>query len=111
MSEVALGAAVSGVVVADWAQRLRGRRNELQMRLDDAAYLVRQRLPQPMGLSRETLARLERGQVPEDRADPVVIAALADVYGCPVAELSPLAATHLSSLRQLLDRLVPEPRA
>lgn len=96
-------------VMLDWAQRLRSRRNACQMRLDDAAYLVRQRLPQPMGLSRETLARLERGQVPEDRADPVVIAALADVYCCPVAELSPVAAVHLDSLRRLLDRLLPGP--
>lgn len=95
--------------MSDWAQRLRSRRNEREMRLDDAAYLVRQRLPRATGLSRETLARLERGQVPEDRADPVVIAALADVYECPVGELSPVAVVHLDSLRQLLERLRPEP--
>lgn len=70
--------------------------------LDDVAYHVRQHLPSSMAVSRETIRRMETGIIPESKANPVVVAALAAVYEVPVASLSKSVAADLDRLRPIL---------
>lgn len=48
-------------------------------------------------ITRDTIRRLEGGHpaIPEDRADPIVLRAIARHFQCPVADLSPRAAEIL----------------
>lgn len=70
--------------------------------LDEAAVHVRTLLSSTFGPSRETLRRYEDGTTTEDRADPLLVAAAAHLYGVDVDWLSPSVAHQLENVRVLL---------
>jgi hypothetical protein len=60
------------------------------MSLMDAALAIRQHWPKAYWLSPDKLRRIEIGEIDEDKADPVMITALATTYGRRIGEISPL---------------------
>lgn len=78
------------------------RRRGLQLR--DVARAAEAILPMSMSISRETIRRMEVGAIPEAKANPVHVAALAEVYGVGVGDISASAAEALDGVRGLLTR-------
>lgn len=52
----------------------------------------------------ETLRAWGKGTANPEKIDPIVVAAMADVFGCSVADLSVIAAQTLRRVNDLLDR-------
>lgn len=69
-------------------ERLRQLRDARGLSLVDAMTEARVLLPRALWITNETIRRYEKGIVPEDQADPVILAALAQVYNVPLADLS-----------------------
>lgn len=88
-------------VVAEFNERMAAARYNAGLSLMDVAFELRRLLPKSMWVSPPTLNRLEHN-TPEDRADPFLVIVLADVYGVPVADLSPLVARDSKRLMGLL---------
>lgn len=82
-------------------KRLERAREQAGLRLDDASVRLRDLVGPVLGVSRETIRRYEADLVPEEKWDPVVILALADIYGVPIAQLSPVALDALARLNEL----------
>lgn len=72
--------------------------------LDEAAVHIRG-IDSTYGPSRETLRRYESGETPEDRADPLIVAAAALIYGVDLTWLSPSVASQLSKVELLAAEL------
>lgn len=89
-----------------FAKRLREARQNAGMPLDVASVYVRELLGSDWGLSRETLRRYEDGTTTEDRADPLVVAALADLYGVPLEWLSASVADRMEHIHSLTTRVL-----
>jgi transcriptional regulator with XRE-family HTH domain len=89
-----------------FGDRLRNARVASNHRLDDVAVMVRETLG--YGPSRETIRRWEKGLESEDRVDPVVLAALAEIYGVTLESLSPAAERNASAILRLLRRHVDQ---
>lgn len=92
-------------------ERLRRERERNGLSLLDAMTEVRRLLPRPLWVTHETLRRYEKGLVPEEKADPVLLEALAIAYGVRLEELSPAADAAFERLIDLrggdaLDPLV-----
>jgi transcriptional regulator with XRE-family HTH domain len=96
--------ATTDTVERPFGDRLRHAREASHHRLDDAAVLVRETLG--YGPSRETIRRWEKGLEEEDRVDPVVLAALAEIYGVTLEALSPAAERNARTVIRLLNRHV-----
>jgi transcriptional regulator with XRE-family HTH domain len=91
-------------VEGPFGDRLRMAREASHHRLDDVAVLVRETLG--YGPSRETIRRWEKGLEDEDRVDPVILAALAEIYGVTLDSLSPAAERNARTIIRLLHRQV-----
>lgn len=78
------------------------------MRLDEAAVWARVLIGATWGMSRETIRRYEIGAVPEERADPTVIAALAKVYEVPLDQLSPVVTAKVRKIMELAADVLGE---
>jgi len=89
-----------------FGDRLRHAREQSGHRLDDVAVMMREVLG--YGPSRETIRRWETGVEQEDRVDPVVLAALADIYGVTLESLSTAANRNARAILRLLHRHVDE---
>lgn len=87
-----------------YGTRIRRRREKAGLSLINVMVEMRSRLPRSQWPSQEKLRRYESGAVPETRADPLLIVALADIFGCKVADLSPVASEAVQSMRDLLIR-------
>jgi hypothetical protein len=86
---------------------MRTRREAAKFRLDEASVGARSILGGDFGPSRETIRRYEAGLTPEDRADPIIVMALAELYGVSLDELSPhLAEQVTGSISKLVARQV-----
>lgn len=68
------------------------------MSLEDATFSLRQVLPKPYWVSLNTIRRMEMRSEP----DPVVVAALAKVYGVEACDLPEEISQQLESVRVLL---------
>lgn len=79
-----------------FGKRLLAAREAAGLRLDNAAVFAQMELQSSFGPSRETIRRYEIGEVDEDRADMVIVAALARVYKTPMDKLSPLLAARMN---------------
>lgn len=66
---------------------------------EEVAFRIRRYLIEPQWVSSTTVRRTELG--PEEKADPVLLWAMAQVYGVATADLSPVAAEFISTLRVL----------
>ncbi len=89
-----------------FGERLRAARESSRHRLDDVAVHVRERIG--YGPSRETIRRWETGLDDEERIDPVVLAALAEIYGVELASLSRVAERNARRIIRLLRRHLDE---
>lgn len=58
----------------------------------------------PYSPSAQTIGQLHRGKVTAERADLVLLAALADIYGVEVSSLHPIIAERYGSARKILVR-------
>lgn len=58
----------------------------------------------PMAPGQEWLRQWHVGKMPPERADLLVCAALADVYGTTLSELSPIVAERYGAVSDLLKR-------
>jgi transcriptional regulator with XRE-family HTH domain len=87
-----------------FGERLRQAREASHHRLDDVAVMVREALG--YGPSRETIRRWEKGLESEGRVDPVVLAAMAEIYGVTLESLSPAAERNATTILRLLRRHV-----
>ena len=58
-------------------------------------------VPEPYQGSLQTINRLEIGFTPEEKANPVIVAALATTYGVPLSQLSEVAAKNMEMVRRL----------
>jgi len=89
--------------------RLKIAREAAGMSLLDAMTEVRGRLPRPMWVTHETIRRYEQGIMPEDRADPLLVGALAITYKVPVGWLSPAADDQLRDIFELVVEINDTP--
>ena len=87
-----------------FARRMREARENAGLRLDEASVDARRILGAEWGPSRETIRRYESGMISEDRADPLVVTALAEIYGVSVAYLSPTVFEQTAEIEKLLRR-------
>lgn len=79
-----------------FGKRLLAAREKAGMRLDTAAVRAQDELRSSFGPSRETIRRYEIGAVDEDRADMVIVAALARIYKVPMESLSAVLAAQMN---------------
>lgn len=105
MSDMSTADPSMSAPAGDFGSRIRHQREDAHLSLIDLMIEVRARLPRSKWVTHETLRGYENGTRPEDRADPVVVAALADVFGCRVEDLSPLVAEAADVIRELLVKL------
>ena len=75
------------------------------MSLKDVMIRSGQILPPTSWVTAETIRRYEAGLVPEHKANPVLLAALATIYRVPLRELSDVAADSVDRLIELLTEL------
>lgn len=81
-----------------FGKRLLAAREAAGYRLDDAAVFARVELQSTYGPSRETIRRYEVGEIDEDRADMVIVAALARIYNVPMESLSAVLAAQMRNV-------------
>jgi transcriptional regulator with XRE-family HTH domain len=92
-----------------FARRLQIARQRSGLRLDEASVEARRALGASYGPSRETIRRYEIGMVSEENADPVIVAALAEIYGVSVGHLSWVVAQQVQNLQSLVRRQLRRP--
>ena len=85
-----------------FAKRLTQAREATGLTLAEAAVYATQATNGGRRISHSTIQRMEVGMIPEDKADPIIVAALARVYGRDIETLSADAASRLVGLRELL---------
>lgn len=94
-----------------FARRMLEARNRAGMRLDEASVEARRVLGAEWGPSRETIRRYETGKITEDRADAMIVTALAEVYGVSVGELSRAIADRALYVSKMLNRQMRRSKA
>lgn len=72
----------------EFAERMKQARTAAGLSLIDVVVAIRAELPRPLWVSTDTIRRMETGDTPEEKANPVTLAALARVYGVGIADLS-----------------------
>ena len=87
---------------SSFGERMKEAREQAGLSTMNAAYAIRSRLPEPLWISNEPIRRMENGKMAEEKADPILVCALAAVYGVEVRTLSPLIADALGLVDQLL---------
>lgn len=90
--------------MSPFARRMQKARLSSGLRLDEASVEARRILGATYGPSRETIRRYEVGLITEERADPLVVTALAEIYGVNVGELSWPLAQQAKSIHKLMGR-------
>lgn len=88
-----------------FARRLIAARHKAGIPLDVASVRVRDMIGSSFGPSRETIRRYEDGTTTEERADAVVIAALAALYNVPLRQLSPRCYDSMENVRLLAEKV------
>ncbi len=88
----------------EFARRMQEARQRAGMRLDEASVEARRVIGGEYGPSRETIRRYEAGLISEDRADPLIVIALAEVYGVSVGQLSWVIARQSQTISKVLSR-------
>lgn len=88
---------------ATMGARIRAHRKAQQRSLFDFTLAVREYLPPVSRVTDETIRRYEKDMIDEDRADPILIAAIAAALDLEVSEISPSAAASIPALRSLLE--------
>ena len=87
----------------NFAERMRDARKATGLSLVEASFRVRVWLPEAEWVGYDVIRRIEAGVTPEEKADPVLLAALAKAYGTEVADLSEVGDKALSMVRELVS--------
>jgi len=87
-----------------FGDRLLAARRSKGLSRTEASFAIRDYLPRAMWVSGETIRRLEAGLTPVDKADAVLVQALANVYDIRLADLSEELVIDLERVRDLLSR-------
>lgn len=96
------GAMATQATPAPMGHRLREFRDAKGLDLDEAKVELGRRLPKGLGVSRETIRRIETGVISEMDAPPHVLMGLAKVYECNLSELvSPEKLRQIDQLKEL----------
>lgn len=82
---------------------MRTARQDAELSLAETTYAIRSRLPEPLWISLDPIRRMEVGTTTEEKADPLLVCALAAVYGVQVSDLSPKVAEYLGIVDELLN--------
>lgn len=88
----------------EFARRMREARERSGLRLDEASVDARRVLGAEWGPSRETIRRYENGMISEERADPLVVVALAEIYGVSVGQLSWVIANQVDTISRMMRK-------
>lgn len=88
----------------EFARRMQEARQRSGMRLDEASVEARRVLGAEYGPSRETIRRYEAGMIAEDRADPLTVVALAEIYGVSIGQLSFVIARQAKAINRMMGR-------
>lgn len=88
----------------EFARRMQEARNKCGLRLDEASVEARRILGASYGPSRETIRRYEAGLISEDNADPLIVTALAEIYGVSVGQLSWHIAQQTRAISKMMTR-------
>lgn len=88
--------------VATFGERMKQARVTKGLSTQEATFAIRSRLPEPLWISNDPIRRMENGRTVEEKADPLLVCALAAAYGVRVRELSPLVADALGMVDDLL---------
>lgn len=88
----------------EFARRMQEARQRSGMRLDEASVEARRILGASYGPSRETIRRYEAGLITEDNADPLIVTALAEIYGVSVGQLSYSIAQQSKAINKMFSR-------
>lgn len=83
-------------------KRLKMWREKADLSIDDLAYQVRHRLPQPEGVSRELIRRYESGSVPPERMSTIVLMAIARECHADFDELGEPFVSNAKTLKELV---------
>jgi len=83
-------------------QRLKTAREGAGLSQVDVEFQSRLQLPEPLWITQAKLSRLERGDIGEDKADPLDVCFLAHLYGVATSTLSLTAADRLEQVRDLV---------
>lgn len=81
---------------------LKAQRQRVGLSLEEVAFAIREFLPRSLWVTAETIRKYENGMVPEHKANLLILAGLARVYGCQFTELAPNGAEDAKTLRDLL---------
>lgn len=97
-------------VEVDFGSRLRIAREQAGLTLTDVVVELRSVLPRPLWVSQSKLARLEKNDPTEEKADPFLIGVLAYVYNVDLADLSTIAeAALVGTLGPLMAEMLDSP--
>ena len=88
----------------EFARRMLEARTRSGLRLDEASVMARDILGASYGPSRETIRRYETGMISEERADPLVVIALAEIYGVSVGQISWIVAQQSKAISRVFSR-------
>lgn len=90
----------------DFPKRMKRARVAAGLSLVEAAYRIRQWLPEADWVGYDVIRRIEAGSTAEAKADPLLIHALAKAYGVEVADLSPEAESGIEKIRELVQLMM-----
>jgi transcriptional regulator with XRE-family HTH domain len=89
---------------SSFGERLHKARTSKKMSYNELSFQARTLLPRHRKLTGEAIRLYEIGTVPEDRVDPVVVAAIAIALEVNIKDLSPLVASDLVTIGDLFAR-------
>lgn len=87
------------------AERAKKAREVSGLSYERTAIKLAQVVPESHAVSYGTIRRLEDGEITEDKADRVLLAGLAEVWGVPLDELSPGAVEDLAQIVEVAQRV------
>lgn len=87
-------------------ERLRERRDAQHLSLRKLAQRVNNLIPEYGWINDETLRRIETGETPADKVDPVRLGYIAHVLGCTVFDLSPEKADEFERVLPLVGQAI-----
>lgn len=87
-----------------FGMRLHEARVARKMSFNELSFHTRSLLPRQRKITGEAIRLYETGAVPEDRVDPIVVAAVAVALDVKLSYLSPLVASDLVVIEEIFSR-------
>lgn len=87
-----------------FGERLHEARTSHQLSCAELAFHTRVLLPRQKKLTGEAIRQYEAGLVAEENVNPVTVAAISSALGMKVSDLSPLVASDLQEIAEIISR-------